>query len=423
MTEEQKVPALRFPEFTEEWRSIPFEDMYEFKRTNSYSRDQLNYDDGLVFNIHYGDIHTKFDTLFEFEKSIVPYVNSDVDYSRYDEEDYLMEGDVVIADASEDYADIGKSIEVVNLGDKKVLAGLHTFLARRRGAEPVVGFSAHLLKSEKVRAAVRKIAQGTKVLGLSMKRVAKINLNIPSPPEQQKIATFLATVDERLRLLEAQREELQRYKQGVMQRIFNLELRFREENGEAFPEWEPTTLGDSATFSKGRGISKKDIEEGAILPCIRYGELYTTYGEVIDSVVGTTNLDAEKLVISEPGDVIIPASGETQIDIATASCVLRGGIALSGDLNIVRSNINGIFLAYYLGSAKKYEIARMAQGNSVVHLYGTQLKSLKIDLPISIEQEKISSFLVSIDKNIRLSELKRQELLQYKQGLLQNLFV
>ena len=193
-----------------------------------------------------------------------------------------------------------------------------------------------------------------------------------------------------------------------------------------FPEFgevlKPEKLGDVATFSKGRGISKSDIEEGGAIPCVRYGELYTTYGEIIDEIESYTNLDPADLVISEPHDVIVPASGETQIDIATASCVLKGGVAISGDLNIVKSPINGIFLAYYLGSAKKYEIASMAQGNSVVHLYAKQLKTLQLNLPSPPEQHKIATFLAAVDERLRLLEAQREELLRYKEGVMQRIF-
>jgi type I restriction enzyme S subunit len=128
-------------------------------------------------------------------------------------------------------------------------------------------------------------------------------------------------------------------------------------------------LGEIASFSKGKGISKADIIEDGATECIRYGELYTTYGETIDEVKSRTNIDVDDLVLSEANDVIIPASGETQIDIATASCVLREGIALGGDLNIIKTKNNGVFLSYYLNYKKKQEIASLAQGISVVHLY------------------------------------------------------
>ena len=125
-------------------------------------------------------------------------------------------------------------------------------------------------------------------------------------------------------------------------------LRFPEFSG----EWENKTLGKVATFSKGKGISKTDIDENGYLECIRYGELYTYYGETINNIKSKTNLNKDGLVLSEYNDVIIPASGETQTDIATASCVLKDGVALGGDLNIIKTKLNGVFLSYYLNSKK-----------------------------------------------------------------------
>ena len=162
-------------------------------------------------------------------------------------------------------------------------------------------------------------------------------------------------------------------------------------------------LGEIATFSKGKGISKSEIEENGITECIRYGELYTHYREVINEIKSRTNVDKSALVLSEENDVIIPASGETTIDIATASCVLKPGIALGGDLNIIKSKNDGVFLSYYLNSKKKMEIANLAQGISVVHLYSSQLASLSLSLPTNQEQEKISTFLAKISERIDCS--------------------
>ena len=187
-------------------------------------------------------------------------------------------------------------------------------------------------------------------------------------------------------------------------------------------EWENTKLGKVAKFSKGKGISKSEISEYGINECIRYGELYTRYGEVIQDVFSKTNADINKSVVSEANDVIIPASGETQIDIATASCVLHDDIILSGDLNILSHEENGSWLAYYLSSAKKLEIAQLAQGNSVVHLYSSQLKDLKINKPSKEEQTKIASFLSNVDEKISQLTKKHELLSQYKQGMMQKLF-
>ena len=195
-------------------------------------------------------------------------------------------------------------------------------------------------------------------------------------------------------------------------------LRFKEFDG----DWKQETLKNLATFSKGKGISKADISEDGINLCIRYGELYTTYGQVIDHIHSKTNVSKSECILSKAGDVIIPASGETQIDIATASCVLHDDIILSGDLNILSHEENGSWLAYYLSSAKKLEIAQLAQGNSVVHLYSSQLKDLKINKPSKEEQTKIASFLSAVDEKISQLTKKHELLSQYKQGMMQKLF-
>ncbi|MDQ1806306.1 restriction endonuclease subunit S, partial [Chryseobacterium sp. CKR4-1] len=187
-------------------------------------------------------------------------------------------------------------------------------------------------------------------------------------------------------------------------------------------EWETKKLGEIAKFSKGKGISKSDIEENGVTECIRYGELYTHYREVINEIRSTTNIDKSTLVLSEENDVIIPASGETTIDIATASCVLKSGIALGGDLNIIKTKINGIFLSYYLNSKKKIEIANLAQGISVVHLYSSQLASLSLSLPKLNEQNRISSFLALLDKRIQTQNKIIEQLETLIKGLSEKLF-
>ena len=196
------------------------------------------------------------------------------------------------------------------------------------------------------------------------------------------------------------------------------DIRFPDFNG----EWIKIFLGEIAKFSKGKGISKEDISETGETECIRYGELYTTYNETIDTVFSKTNIDTSHLVFSEANDVIIPASGETEIDIAKASCILKSGIALGGDLNIIKTPNNGVFLSYYLNSKKKIDIAKLAQGISVVHLYAGQLSKLQLKIPSLLEQQKIASFFTTTDQKI--SQLKRKKTLleKYKNGVMQKIF-
>ncbi|MCG9692361.1 restriction endonuclease subunit S [Vibrio sp. Isolate22] len=242
--------------------------------------------------------------------------------------------------------------------------------------------------------------------------------------EKQKIADFLISIDKLVTLQEQKLESLLAHKKGLQQQLFPdgdhdlPELRFLEFKG----HWKKKSLGDVASFSKGKGISKSDIAIDGRLPCIRYGQLYTHYGETITRVISCTNVPSDELVLSQSNDVIIPASGETQEDIATASCVKNSGIALGGDLNIIRSSIDGVFLSYYLNGAKKSEIARMAQGNAVVHLYANQLKVLELYLPELREQQKIANCLSSIDEVITTQNRKLESLKVFKKGLVEGVF-
>ncbi len=188
------------------------------------------------------------------------------------------------------------------------------------------------------------------------------------------------------------------------------------------PEWKRSVLAKVSSVLKGKGISKSDITPDGIQPCIRYGELYTHYGEIITSVISRTNIAADELFLSKANDVIIPSSGETKIDIAKASCVLHDGIALGSDLNIIRSTLNGAFLSYYLNGPKRYDIAKIAQGDAVVHLYPDQIEKLDIFFPQSAEQHKIASCLSLLDELIAAERHKLDALKAYKKGLMQHLF-
>lgn len=221
--EGETVPKLRFPEFRDagEWDNEPLENLYSFKVTNSYSRDQLNYENGSVKNIHYGDIHTKFSTLFNIENELVPFINSSESLEKIKTECYCVEGDMIFADASEDLEDVGKSIEIIHLNNEKLLSGLHTLLARQKDKKLIIGFGGYLFKSNRIRMQIKKESQGAKVLGISAGRLSNIEVAFPSnKKEQQKIADCLSSIDE---LITAQTQKLgalKAHKKGLMQQLF-----------------------------------------------------------------------------------------------------------------------------------------------------------------------------------------------------------
>ena len=195
-------------------------------------------------------------------------------------------------------------------------------------------------------------------------------------------------------------------------------LRFPEFRG----EWEETTLGKISEVTKGSGISKDQLSEQGS-PCILYGELYTKYkSEIIGEVYSRTELDSSSLVKSKANDVIIPCSGETAIDISTARCVPFNNILLGGDLNIIRlKNDDGGFFAYQLNGVRKTDIARVAQGVSVVHLYGENLKQITVYHPAIEEQKKITRLLSLIDERIATQNKIIEKMESLIKGLSQRL--
>ena len=175
---------------------------------------------------------------------------------------------------------------------------------------------------------------------------------------------------------------------------------------------------------KGTGISKDQLSDDGE-PCILYGELYTKYkSETIREVISKTNINNTKLVRSKANDVIIPCSGETAEDIATARCVLNGNILLGGDLNIIRLHgYDGAFMSYQLNGRRKYDIAKVAQGVSVVHLYGEHLKGVKTINPCLEEQKKIASLLALLDERITTQNKIIDKLQSLIKGINQRVFM
>ena len=168
-------------------------------------------------------------------------------------------------------------------------------------------------------------------------------------------------------------------------------------------EWKEERLSKIAELSKGIGISKEQLSEDGE-PCILYGELYTKYkSEIIHKVISKTNIESSNLKRSKRNDVIIPCSGETAIDIAVARCVPFDNILLGGDLNIIRLHKDdGAFMAYQLNGKRKIDIAKLAQGVSVVHLYGENIKAIKTYNPCLQEQQKIVKLLSMLDERIEV---------------------
>ena len=189
-------------------------------------------------------------------------------------------------------------------------------------------------------------------------------------------------------------------------------------------DWEQRKVLEFAEYSKGNGYSKGDLTESGT-PIILYGRLYTKYQFAIDEV-DTFVVPKSGSVYSQGNEVIVPASGETAEDIARASAVEKSGILLGGDLNILRpfSFINPLFLALAISNGEpQKELAKKAQGKSVVHIHNSDIQEVTISYPVRAEQDQIVAVFRHLDHLITLHQRKCDELKRFKKFMLKNMFL
>lgn len=269
----------------------------------------------------------------------------------------------------------------------------------------------------------KKFSDKTGVPGVNRNDLHAVKVKVPPLPEQQKIAKILTTWDKAIDTTERLIDNSKQQKKALMQQLLTGKKRLLDENGKRFEgEWEEEKLGDLYSFKRGKGISKGQLTDSGN-KCVLYGELYTYYGEVINEVKSRT-LETNS-VKSKKYDVLIPASTTTTgIDLANATAILEDDILLGGDINILRpkKSINSIFMAHLLTHFKKHEIARKAQGITIIHVYGKDLANIAVQLPDSLEeQQKIATVLTTADKEIELLEQQLADLQQEKKALMQQL--
>jgi type I restriction enzyme S subunit len=335
-----------------EWENEPLKSLYSFKVTNSYSRDQLNYENGSAKNIHYGDIHTKFSTLFNIENEIVPFVNPSESLERIKSECYCVEGDMIFADASEDLDDVGKSIEIVNLNNEKLLSGLHTLLARQKDKKLIVGFGGYLFKSNRIRLQIKKESQGAKVLGISAGRLSNIDIAFPlDKKEQQKIADCLSSIDELVTAQTQKIEALKAHKKGLMQQLFPAEgetvpqLRFPEFRDAG--NWEVKKIGQ-VLIVDARPIKMNDEQDYSLVTVKR------RYGGVVSR--GTFkggSIKVKSQFLLEDNDFLISKRQIVHCACGLVPAEFEGSI-VSNEYSVLRARKNNdiVFFNYFAQQPK-----------------------------------------------------------------------
>ena len=418
-------PKLRLKGFEGEWEESAFSESFDSLKNNSLSRAELS-DNGSVYNIHYGDVLITYNECVEIGKKVKTFVKDAEIARKLHQSCAIKNGDIIFADAAEDNT-VGKCTEVIAQEADAIVSGLHTIPCRptKEFASRYLGY---YLNSRAYHDQLLPHIQGSKISSISKRALAQTHISYPSDKnEQQTIASYFQHLDSLIQSTTKKIESLKQVKTASLQSMFPQEgettprVRFKGFEG----EWEKVEIKKIASFSKGHGYSKSDLQESGT-PIILYGRMYTKY-EVNISNVDTYVVPLPNSVYSFGDEVIMPASGETPEDISCASAIHEKGIILGGDLNVFRFNIkdyNTTFIALSLSSGKvKKELSNMAQGKSVVHLHNSDIEKVSILIPSYEEQTAIASYFTSLDTQITLQSQRLEKLKQIKSACLDNMFV
>ncbi|WP_050989651.1 restriction endonuclease subunit S [Galbibacter orientalis] len=267
MTEKKLVPTLRFPEFEGEWSENRFKDVVKINQ-------------GLQIAIADRLIEPKKNALFYITNEFLNpksgkkfYIENASDSVKCDENDILM-------------TRTGNTGKVVT----GVKGAFHNNFFKIAYPNTInKSYLYNFLILPKTQNKILRLAGTSTIPDLNHSDFYKIQFTFPTLPEQQKIASFLTSVDEKIRLLTEKKALLEQYKKGVMQQLFSQQLRFKDDNGKDFPDWGSFKINEIFSPFKGKGIPKGELIDDGQNDCILYGELYTVYNEVISKIVSKTN--------------------------------------------------------------------------------------------------------------------------------------
>jgi len=387
------VPQLRFKGFESDWKEKKIGKVYKINAGGDIDNDRVS-----------------FEKTEKFRYPIYANAKKDKGFYGYSDVYKIESGTITVAGR-------GVYIGIAHARDHQYYPIVRLLVLKPLANEDIY-FSENVLNR------LNLFVESTGVPQLTAPQFSNYKISLPTLPEQQKIASFLSAVDEKIQQLSRKKELLEQYKKGLMQQLFSGKLRFKDENGNDYADWEEKKLGDIFYVVRGNGISKDKLSKDGTSGCILYGELYTKYKEVIFKVISRT--DSTEGVLSSIGDLLIPSSTTTTgIDLANITALNEEKILLGGDITILRTkrDISNVFFAYYLTNYKKFEIAAFAQGSTIVHLSYNHFKVLMINFPSKEEQQKIAAFLSSLDSKIESTNQQITQTQSFKKGLLQQLFV
>ena len=384
-------------------------DLLDFYSTNSLSWDKLEYDTDAIQNLHYGLIHVGLPIMVDLNKDKLPNIMDGNTPKNYE---LCQEGDIAFADASEDTNEVAKVVEFYNLGEKKVICGLHTIHGRDRQGKTVVGYKGYAFSSTTFHHQIRKIAQGTKIYSISCKNFSECYVGIPSKDEQTKIVTLLRMIDERIATQNKIIEDLKKLKSAIIEVHYK---QCEKHNVQVADLGEPFNAGN---------LSKEDLSETGTR-CILYGELFTTYGEIINEVINHTNT-LKGMTLSKKGDLLFPSSTTVDaISLIAPSVINVDNVVLGGDMFGIHidSNYNAQYLSYYFNHIAKRLLAKYAKGSTIIHLHYKDIEQAELLLPNLDEQNRMANCLMSLDDKIGVETAFLNLQMCKKNYLLRQMFI
>jgi len=405
------IPKLRFPEFDGKWNKIQLNQLLDFKNGINASKEQ--YGKGVKF-INVLDILNN------------DYITSDniigkVDVDEKTVSKYLVSyGDILFQRSSETREEVGTANVYLDKNQTAVFGGFVIRGAKIGDYEPV--FFNKLLKTDLARNEITSRSGGSTRYNVGQEILSNISLPFPSLPEQQKIASFLTSVDDKINVLKQKVSLLEKYKKGVMQQIFSQQIRFKDANGNDYLEWEEKSLGEVCLKARSGGTPKSTVKSyyNGDIPFLSISDM-TQQGKYINY---TSNHISEE-GLKNSSSWIVPINSIIYSMYASVGFVAINNIPIATSqavLNlIVKDNVSVYYLYYYLLDFQKYInqfITTGTQGN----LNAQSVKDFNVLVPTLEEQTKIAEFLSGIDEKIETTKLQLSKMEVWKKGLLQGMF-
>lgn len=409
----------RHIKFPEDWKLSSIKDILNFYSTATYSRADLNEEDPTMY-IHYGDIHTKFNFHLDLNEKNLPRV-PDEKVKKYE---LIKEGDIIIADASEDYEGVGKAVEVINVKDKKVIAGLHTFLLRDNDDNFASQFKGYTFLSSFVREQFYRLATGTKVYSISKVALGSIIIPVPPLDEQKMIANCLATWDKVIKLQTVLLASKESRKKAFAQQLLTGKRRLP-----GFTDnWNGVSLGDMGDAYTGLS-GKNKVHFGSGKPYITYMNIFSNSTVDLSTFPLVEVESDEKQNKVKYGDILFTVSSETPNQAGMVSVLL--------DDSIEELYLNSFCFGYRLNDFKKLlpifasfilrsdvfrkEIYKLAQGSTRFNISKSGVLKIVFRIPSVEEQKAIANVLETADVELQLEKEKLTDLQQQKKALMQQL--